>query len=384
MQASPSSYASGRSDVPLLGQTIGEALSGVAKRFAERDALVDVSQGRRWTYAQFDADVDRLARAMLAFGIARGDRVGIWAPNGPEWVLVQFATARIGAILVCINPAYGSSELAYVLDHSGVCLLFAVTGNRGADYRAMIQCVAQENTNLRRVVYIADPSWDECLKSSEDIAQSAVMQRAAQLRFDDAINIQYTSGTTGAPKGVTLTHHNILNNGYFVGELLAYTELDRVCVPVPFYHCFGMVMGNLGAISHGRGGGDPQCEFRSRENLAGGCGGALHVAVWRADDVHRGTRNGRIEIARPVLPTYWNHGRRALPDRRDARRDSKAAHARRRDQLWNDGDLAGLDDDARGRRSGAAYRNRRPRDAAPGGADRRRAHRAASTARNRW
>ena len=257
------SYASGCGAAPLLGETIGDNLARTARLWPQRDALVDVSQGRRWTYAAFDAEVDWLARALLAEGVERGDRVGIWAPNCPEWVLLQYATARIGAILVCINPAYRVHELAYVLRHAGVSLLVAVTENRGADYRAMVDAARGEAPELRRVVYIvcggacgsasggACGDWDALLAGAERVSVEALRARSAQLGFDEPINLQYTSGTTGAPKGATLTHHNILNNAYSTGELMGYSELDRICIPVPFYHCFGMIIGNLAATSRG-------------------------------------------------------------------------------------------------------------------------------------
>ncbi len=261
------SYASGCSEVPLLGETIGANLSRIAARFGDRDALVDVAQRRRWTYAQFDAEVDVLARGLLAMGTHKGDRVGIWAPNGPEWVLLQLATARVGAILVCINPAYSRSELGYVLQHAGVSLLVAATHNRGADYRAMVDATRLEVSSLLHVVYIGDASWDALIAGADPVSADALRERAATLCFDDPINIQYTSGTTGSPKGAVLTHHNILNNGYFVGELIGYTEHDRVCIPVPFYHCFGMVMGNLGAISHGAAIVIPAANFDAAASL---------------------------------------------------------------------------------------------------------------------
>jgi fatty-acyl-CoA synthase len=245
------SYASGASMQPLLGDTIGDNLERTVARFGEREALVDRPSARRWTYAELNADVDRLARALLAAGIEQGDRVGIWSANCAEWVLVQFATAKIGAILVNINPAYRTHELAYVLNQSGVRLLISATRLKASDYRAMIDEVRGECTGLQRVVFIGDPSWDELLSGADADTESALRIRMDALSFDDPINIQYTSGTTGSPKGATLTHHNILNNGFFVGELIHYTQHDRICVPVPFYHCFGMVMGNLAASSHG-------------------------------------------------------------------------------------------------------------------------------------
>ncbi len=245
------SYVSGLATVPLLGQTIGENLAETVARFGQREALVDFPTGRRWTYDQLAKDVEAVARGLLALGIAKGDRVGIWAPNLPEWVLVQFATARIGAILVNINPAYRSHELAYVLKQAGIRTLIAAESFKTSDYRAMVDEVRADCPELVDVVYIATPSWDAMVGAGSDVDPRAVADREATLAFDDPINIQYTSGTTGFPKGATLSHHNILNNGYFVARGQLWTEEDRVVVPVPFYHCFGMVMGNLGAVTHG-------------------------------------------------------------------------------------------------------------------------------------
>ncbi|HLM29081.1 MAG TPA: AMP-binding protein, partial [Acidimicrobiales bacterium] len=245
------SYASGVSDVPLLGETIGANFERTVDRFGDREALVDHPSGRRWTYAELDAAVDDVARGLLGLGIAKGDRVGIWAPNCPEWVLVQFATAKVGAILVNVNPAYRTLELEYVLNQSGVRLLISATAFKTSDYQAMVAEVREACDALERVTFIGTPSWGDLGAAGADVADDRLRQRMAELSCDDPINIQYTSGTTGFPKGATLSHHNILNNGYFVGELIHYTEVDRVCLPVPFYHCFGMVMGNLGASSHG-------------------------------------------------------------------------------------------------------------------------------------
>ncbi len=243
------SYASGPADLPLLGDTIGQRLVAVALRFPDRDALVDVPSGRRWTYCDLDADVDRLASGLLALGIEPGDRVGIWAPNVPEWVIVQYATAKIGAILVNINPAYQAREAAYVLEQAGIRLLIAAPSHRSSNYVAMIEQIRPEATSLREVFVFGTPEWEALATGTGDV--SAVTDRLATLDRDDAINIQYTSGTTGFPKGATLSHHNILNNGFLVTEVQRFTEVDRLCVQVPFYHCFGMVMGNLGSMAHG-------------------------------------------------------------------------------------------------------------------------------------
>jgi fatty-acyl-CoA synthase len=245
----PLSYANGLSTEPLLGQTIGENLAATVARVPDRDALVDVPSGRRWTYAELARDVESAALGLLALGVGKGERVGIWAPNVPEWTITQFATARIGAILVNINPAYRTHELAYVLNQAGVRTLISAERLKSSDYRAMVGEVRAECPALREVIFIGSPDWDALVAGGADPAGLAA--REATLSFDDPINIQYTSGTTGFPKGATLSHHNILNNGYFVAELQSWTEQDRVCIPVPFYHCFGMVMGNLGATSHG-------------------------------------------------------------------------------------------------------------------------------------
>ncbi|MEV1024754.1 AMP-binding protein [Streptomyces sp. NPDC050264] len=245
------SYAHGTGTTPLLGDTIGGNLQRAVEAWPDRDALVDVASGRRWTYAQFGDAVSQLARGLLARGVAKGDRVGIWAVNCPEWVLVQYATARIGAIMVNINPAYRAHELAYVLKQSGVSVLISSPGHKGVDYRELVGEAAPECPRLRERVFIGDHSWDALVAAAAAAEPGQLAAREAELSCDDPVNIQYTSGTTGFPKGATLSHHNILNNGYWVGETVGYSEQDRVCLPVPFYHCFGMVMGNLGATSHG-------------------------------------------------------------------------------------------------------------------------------------
>ncbi|MEV7184959.1 AMP-binding protein [Kitasatospora sp. NPDC093102] len=247
----PRSYASGTSDVPLLGDTIGENLDRAVRAFPERDALVDRATARRWTYAELAADVDALALGLLELGIAKGDRVGIWAPNCAEWTLTQYVTAKLGAILVTVNPAYRAHELEYVLNQAGIRLLVAAERFKTSDYAGMIEEVRPRCPELERVLLLGSPAWEAVLAAGRLADPARLAERQGELAPDDPINIQYTSGTTGFPKGATLSHHNILNNGYFVGELLAYTEQDRICIPVPFYHCFGMVMGNLAATSHG-------------------------------------------------------------------------------------------------------------------------------------
>ena len=253
------SYSHGVSSQALIGETIGENLRRVAARFGDREAMVDVPSGRRWTYRQLDADTDTLARGLLAAGIAAGERVGIWSPNCPEWVLLQYATAKIGAILVNINPAYRTHELAYVLRQAGIKLLVSAERFKTSDYRSMVGEVRGDLVGLEDVIFISTQAWDKLLAAGVAAADAAaagdepdaLAAREATLAFDDPINIQYTSGTTGFPKGATLSHHNILNNGFFIGEYCRYTEADRVAIPVPFYHGFGMVLGNLAAVTHG-------------------------------------------------------------------------------------------------------------------------------------
>ena len=264
------SYAHGSSATPLLGLTIGASLDHAAEAFGERDALISCHQDLRYTYRELLAQVNRAARAFLALEVQRGDRVGIWSANAAEWVVTQYAAAKAGAILVNINPAYRLRELEYALNQSGVSVLVAARAFRKTDYSAMLFDLAPELNAVRRGPLVAArlPSlkyvislganaapgtmaWETFLEEGDGVPSSDLTDREALLQFDEPVNIQYTSGTTGFPKGATLSHHNILNNGFFVGEVLRYTADDRVCVPVPFYHCFGCVMGNLAAVTHG-------------------------------------------------------------------------------------------------------------------------------------
>jgi fatty-acyl-CoA synthase len=245
------SYSHGAAGMRLLGETIGANLRRVSAAHPDAEVLVDVPTGRRWTYAEFDEQTDTLARGLIGAGLAAGDRVGIWAPNCPEWVQLQYATAKAGVVLVNINPAYRSHELSFALRQSGVRVLFSAESFKTSDYRGMVAEVRGELPALENVVYLGTPAWDELFTAGSAGPGDALAEREASLSFDDPINIQYTSGTTGFPKGATLSHHNILNNGFFIAEGCGYTAQDRVCIPVPFYHCFGMVLGNLACTTHG-------------------------------------------------------------------------------------------------------------------------------------
>lgn len=243
------SYDAGPTDVPVLEETIGANFERMVAAQPDAEALVEVATGRRWTYAELDAEVDTVARGLMASGVDKGDRVGIWAPNCAEWVMLQLATAKVGAILVNINPAYRTHELAYVLRQSQVRMLVSATAFKTSDYVTMVAEVRQDCPALKDVIFLGTLDWDRL--RTEQVGDDRLRARSAELSNTDPINIQYTSGTTGFPKGATLSHRNILNNGFFVGGLINFGRGDRVCVPVPFYHCFGMVMGNLGALTHG-------------------------------------------------------------------------------------------------------------------------------------
>ncbi|WP_426279097.1 AMP-binding protein [Chryseobacterium sp. S-02] len=246
----PLSYVHGASDIPLLGQTIGANLKKTVEKFPHQEALICVHQNYRATYQEFYNQTTAVAKALLFLGAKAGDRIGIWSTNRYEWVLLQYATARIGAILVNINPAYRTSELIFVINQSEMSHIFSSLAFKSSDYKAMITDAREFCPTLKSEIFF-DDNWEDFLNNGQEISDDVLHSYEEHVQFDDPVNIQYTSGTTGFPKGVTLSHHNILNNGYFIGIRLKYTEKDRVCIPVPFYHCFGMVIGNMCCTSHG-------------------------------------------------------------------------------------------------------------------------------------
>jgi fatty-acyl-CoA synthase len=244
------SYDAGPVDTPLLDETIGANFERTAQAYPDIEALVDVAGGRRWTYSELNAEIDCVARALMAIGIQRGDRVGIWSPNCPEWTILQYATAKVGAVLVSVNPAYRTHELLHVLRDSDIELLVSATAFKTSDYRRMIAEVRSEVPGLVDVVFLGTGDWERLRQRADEVTADELRCRLATLNPSDPINIQYTSGTTGSPKGAVLSHRNILNNGFFVTECIRLGPGERLCIPVPFYHCFGMVMGNLGCTTH--------------------------------------------------------------------------------------------------------------------------------------
>ena len=250
-----SSYAHGASTTPLIGKTVGALLDEITAEFGANAALVSVHEQRRLTYAEFGGEVERCARALMAMGVAKGDRVGIWSTNCVAWVIVQFATAKAGAILVNINPACRLSELEFALNQSETHWLIIGEGFKDACYAEMVAKLRGRLPHLRGVISLGPKTefieWGEFLAGGDSIGRAALAERQESLDCDDVINVQYTSGTTGSPKGAMLTHHNIVNNGFWVGERMGLTHRDRLCIPVPFYHCFGMVLANLACVTHG-------------------------------------------------------------------------------------------------------------------------------------
>jgi fatty-acyl-CoA synthase len=251
------SYVHGVSQTPLLGETLGACFDRIAGEHGSQDALISSYQGIRCSYRELHAVVERAARGFIGLGVERGDRVGVWSPNRAEWLICQYALAKIGAIMVNVNPAYRLRELEHALAQSGISLVVAAPRFRSSDYAEMLQELCPALPAVREIVFLGTERqargllWQDVLDSADDVAETRLREREALLQFDDPVSIQYTSGTTGAPKGATLSHHSILNNGFFIGERLRYTAADRICLPVPFYHCFGCVLGNMAALTHG-------------------------------------------------------------------------------------------------------------------------------------
>ena len=243
-------YTHGASSVALLGETIDENLKKTVAKYADQEALICSHQNYRTTYKEFYDQVVEVAKGLIALGVKRGERVGVWSPNCYQWTLLQYATAKIGVILVNINPAYRTSELIYVINQSGLSVMFSALQFKSSNYKKMMDDAREFTDTIRKAIFW-DESWEHFLKEGKQISDETLRKYEQKVQFDDPVNIQYTSGTTGNPKGVTLSHHNILNNAYFIGLRMNYTHLDRVCIPVPFYHCFGMVIGNLACTVHG-------------------------------------------------------------------------------------------------------------------------------------
>ena len=310
------SYVHGACDVPLIGETIGDLFDRVTEKIPDNEALVSCHQGLRYTYRQLQAACDLLARGLMACGIQKGERVGIWSPNYAEWVITQFATAKIGAILVNVNPAYRVHELEYALRQSGCRALIVAPPYKTTDFAALLREVCPELEDsapgrlsaarlpqLRTVIALGAQSvggantWQQVMAMAHEVSPDLLAARQRSLNFDDAINIQYTSGTTGLPKGATLSHHSILNNGFFIGQRMHFTERDRLCIPVPFYHCFGIVLGNLACVTQGATMVLPAEVFDPRKTLEA-------VAVERCSALHGVPTMFIAELGLPDFDDY--------------------------------------------------------------------------------
>ena len=376
------------------GLTYSQVLARTAERFGARDALVSPQQGYRRDYRTLRAEVREVARALLSLGVQRGEHVAIWATNLPQWVLVQFATAHIGAVLVNINPAYRGYELQYVLEQADVTTLLLTDRFKSSSYFDLLAEVCPELATspsgdvrspacpkLRHVVSVQPRKrpgmldWEEFLRRAANVSEAELDRREAEVRAEDVVNIQYTSGTTGFPKGAMLTHRNLLMNAYYVGQRLAFTDRDRLCIPVPFYHCFGCVMGTLMCAVHGSADGRARRVVRSAGHAAGDPGRALHRGLWRADHVHRRAESSALRASSTCAvcgPASWP----AVPVRSRSCAPVVRAHGRPRHhhRLRADRGVAGHHADGNDRQPGASRRHGRH-----GAAGRRGAHRRAGT-----
>jgi len=374
------SYDAGPTDRPILHETVGANFERTVARYPDAVALVDLAQRLRYTYAELNDEIDAVARGLLARGVGKGDRVGLWAPNCAQWVVAQFAVAKVGAILVNINPAYRLHELSYVLQQSGTSVLICATAFKSSDYAAMVTRVRPQLPELREVIFLDGPDWQQLYVAGESVHSDVLVARQVALSDIDPVNIQYTSGTTGFPKGATLSHRNIVNNGFFVTEGIRLTAGESLCVPVPFYHCFGMVMGTLGCTTHGAAvvipgpGFDPEATLAAVESEK--CAGIYGVpTMFIAMQNHPSFARRDLSSLRTGVMAGS-----VCPVEVMKRVCDRDEHVRGGYRLRDDRDLAGVLSDPDRRRSGAAHRHHRTRPPACGDQNSRsgrRCHRAA-------
>ena len=365
-------HVTGGVDVPLLDDTIPEMFERVVAAYPDRDALVAPFQDARLSYRQLAAEVDRVARGLLSLGVQHGDRVGMWSPNNVEWVYIQFATASIGAILVNLNPAYRTDELVYAVAQSGCRVLVAARSFKTSDYVAMVADARPQLPDLEHVAFLDGPDWDGMLAAGEHVEPAELQRRGAAVSVHEAVNIQYTNGTTGSPKGATLSHHNLVNNGYFVGEGFGYTELDRACIPVPFYHCFGTVIGNLACVTHGAAIVIPAPSFDALATLQAiqdeSCTSVLRVPTMFISMLS--TRPSVSSTSRTLRTGMMAGAPCPIELMKQVRR--RDAHAGSHDRLRDDRDVADLAPDVAGRPARESRGDRRTGASARRSEDRRR------------